>query len=346
MDKFEYHFSDLASRIAKLTGQSMESSEEFLKALIESIIFALETDGKAEIANLGSFQLAEKESKIDFTPSTKVEEIVNNSFSDFEPVVLVPGFPLPMNEKATETEIQSHVVQESNIDNTTPEPIEDNVVENETSFIPPPISEIAQDDTVTENTEYVENYYNEEIENEELDMNERKKVNSWLFWTGLVIGLLIGFIVGLILRPVVFPEKQACPVSHTDDNKNKDAVVIENIDDSTTSDGSVINQESKTDSDAVTKEEVKSENKGKIVYDTIKEGRYLAKISREHFGGVPEFWIYIYVENKDKIKDPGSVPIGTIITIPDPKKYDIDPNSAESIAKAKRRVLQFYNTGQ
>ena len=47
------------------------------------------------------------------------------------------------------------------------------------------------------------------------------------------------------------------------------------------------------------------------------------------------FWVYIYEENKDVIKNPNQVPIGTRLTIPSASKYDIDANNRTSVEKAK-----------
>ena len=45
--------------------------------------------------------------------------------------------------------------------------------------------------------------------------------------------------------------------------------------------------------------------------------------------------MYIYEENKDVIKNPNQVPIGTRLTIPSASKYDIDANNRASVEKAK-----------
>jgi len=95
-------------------------------------------------------------------------------------------------------------------------------------------------------------------------------------------------------------------------------------------------RENKTDSisSASKLEEIVDVNKPLAVV-TIKKGDTMRNIALEHYGH-KSFWIYIYEENKDVIKNPNNVPLGTRLAIPTPAKYDIDANSKESIEKAKK----------
>ena len=51
---------------------------------------------------------------------------------------------------------------------------------------------------------------------------------------------------------------------------------------------------------------------------------YLSNVSRKFYGHYA-FWVYIYIENKSVIANPDNLPIGVVLNIPDPQKYDI-PN--------------------
>lgn len=305
MDTNEIHFNEIASKIAKLTGVSKDTSEEFLKSFIDAVISGIEDDGYVEIPDFGNFIFNNKTGDLKFTPSLTMEGIANSAFSCFEPVILEPGFP----------------VAENLVDSTE--------VINPPSMIP--------EEPQTEN--YI---YSEDNQIEETEMNEKNRTNPWLFWAGLFLGLLIGFILGLVLRPIILSEHKA--VIDTDavpSILDEKVALHEEVSD---------NPEDKISSGNTTESVIDSQTKpGKddtAVYDTIKEGVFLAKLSREHYDGRPEFWIYIYEENKDKIKDPENIPVGTILVIPDREKYDIDPSSCQSLAKAKNRALRFYNTGQ
>ena len=49
--------------------------------------------------------------------------------------------------------------------------------------------------------------------------------------------------------------------------------------------------------------------------EVVRPGSRLAQIARRHYNE-PEFWIFIYEANRDKIKDPSNLPVGMELTIP------------------------------
>ncbi len=63
-------------------------------------------------------------------------------------------------------------------------------------------------------------------------------------------------------------------------------------------------------------------------------GKTLRILAEEKFGN-REFWVYIYLKNKSKIKNPNVVSAGTELIIPDISEYDINATNPQSIAKAK-----------
>ena len=46
------------------------------------------------------------------------------------------------------------------------------------------------------------------------------------------------------------------------------------------------------------------------------------------------FWVYIYEENRERIHNPHNIPIGTRLSLPPAKKYNIDPNNTKSVEQA------------
>lgn len=66
----------------------------------------------------------------------------------------------------------------------------------------------------------------------------------------------------------------------------------------------------------------------------VQKGKTLRLIAEEKFGN-REFWVYIYLKNKDKIENPNVVTVGTELIIPDSSEYDIDASDTQSVAKAK-----------
>lgn len=66
----------------------------------------------------------------------------------------------------------------------------------------------------------------------------------------------------------------------------------------------------------------------------LEQGQTLRLLALEIFGN-REFWVYIYLENKNNISNPNIVPIGTELIIPDPTRYNINASDPQSVAKAK-----------
>jgi outer membrane protein OmpA-like peptidoglycan-associated protein/phage tail protein X len=69
--------------------------------------------------------------------------------------------------------------------------------------------------------------------------------------------------------------------------------------------------------------------------EVVKPGSRLAQISRRHYGQT-EFWVFIYEANRDKIEDPGNLPVGIELEIPDLSVRLIKMNETEALEEAQR----------
>ena len=65
----------------------------------------------------------------------------------------------------------------------------------------------------------------------------------------------------------------------------------------------------------------------------IQAGDRLTRFSLRKYGH-KAFWVYIYEENRSRIKDPDNIPIGTTITLPQASKYKIDARDKNSVNRA------------
>ncbi len=79
-------------------------------------------------------------------------------------------------------------------------------------------------------------------------------------------------------------------------------------------------------------EPVKLDQQEKIY--TVRSGERLTIIAEREYGN-KFFWVYIYEENKDVIKNPNVLSPGIKLKIPAPSKYNIDKDNPESVRKAK-----------
>ena len=66
----------------------------------------------------------------------------------------------------------------------------------------------------------------------------------------------------------------------------------------------------------------------------LAEGETLRILAEKLFGN-REFWVYIYLENKDVISDPNRVPAGISLYIPNQQHYDINSADPLSVSRAK-----------
>ncbi len=76
---------------------------------------------------------------------------------------------------------------------------------------------------------------------------------------------------------------------------------------------------------------------------TLGNGDYLARYARRYLGR-SEYWIYIYLANKDQIEDPDNIPLGTEIKIPTPQSVGITGNQEADLAAAKRLIHDYYSS--
>lgn len=78
------------------------------------------------------------------------------------------------------------------------------------------------------------------------------------------------------------------------------------------------------------------------VYDTITKTRYLTTMAKDHYGNY-NLWPYIYEENKAILGHPDRIKPGTQVVIPDLKKYGVNPDNPDHVAKAKRKGVEIYS---
>lgn len=86
-----------------------------------------------------------------------------------------------------------------------------------------------------------------------------------------------------------------------------------------------------------------AQNKREPVYDTVTPNRYLTTMAVEHYGN-KVFWVYIFLDNQDKIKNPNNVVVGTKLRIPPKEQYDVSQTDEKAnIEAAKRKQTEIYN---
>ena len=298
--------------------------------------------------------------KLSFIPDKVLREAVNAPFSSFSVEVLNDHVPIE-----DMTAVPSQDIDENNdICNTENVELQDSKEirekEEEDEPIEPAHEYIQEDKSVDEessestvSSQEIEKFQEEiiqpesetKVEEKEEDCYEdylRKSASRKSFWWGVLsaFGIIIICLAGGIFfmgndSPYVVKigeytlslGKQS--IDSRPMNNNPESVVLPENKDTL----------SEMKKDSVLKDSVISASplaapEVKPVIETIRSGVFLTTLARKYFGH-KAFWVYIYEENKDVIKNPNQVPIGTRLTIPSASKYDIDANNRTSVEKAK-----------
>lgn len=224
-----------------------------------------------------------------------------------------------------ESAMEEPIVQESTIE----EILEDAAVKEE---ITP--EEVIPETTVSEETA---------VQPEEPASSKKIILNSRTLIISAIVLLLVGINIGLYLNREFFKKEEVeLPVAEDEniavatpsDSLNLAKQAVEN-------DKDTIQKHSATDivapaSGIPVKEEkapVETSAKKEIGLVKIASGDRLTLISLKYYGH-KIFWVYLYEYNKDAIKDPNNVPIGTVIRVPAPELYGINAQSRSSMEKA------------
>lgn len=80
----------------------------------------------------------------------------------------------------------------------------------------------------------------------------------------------------------------------------------------------------------------------KIVTDTVRSNRFLTTMAQQYYGK-KKFWVYIYLENSDKLTDPDKIAANTVVVIPPAEKYDIKPGDPKSEEAAEQLAAKILN---
>lgn len=298
--------------------------------------------------------------KLSFIPDKVLREAVNAPFSSFSVEVLndhvpiedmtaVPSQDIDENNDICNTENvelqDSKEIREKEEEDEPIEPAHEYIQEDKSADEESSESTVSSQEIEKFQEEIIQPELETKVEEKEEDCYEdylRKSASRKSFWWGVLsaFGIIIICLAGGIFfmgndSPYVVKigeytlslGKQS--IDSRPMNNNPELVVLPENKDTL----------SEMEKDSVLKDSVISVSplaapEVKPVIETIRSGIFLTTLARKYFGH-KAFWVYIYEENKDVIKNPNQVPIGTRLTIPSASKYDIDANNRTSVEKAK-----------
>lgn len=282
------------------------------------------------------------------TPTTTIRDD-NKEYSlvpEGEEIIILP-IPEQPEEKETKSENISVPAKESLT--------LDEANEGSNSDSPQPFSEALQQ---APSTPLPSTYYEDEETEEEYYIHDSKSSIPylWIIWS-IVIGFLIGLLVGFFLHEPIMKkfEPSLAEALIEEDDTEIDEVQIEEfeaIPDSISSvpsdsigDTSTVAGEAQTIDSETSAATLQSDEEASNapVYDVVTKS--LTDLARKHYGE-KDFWIYIYLENSDRIGDPSRVPKNTRVLIPPLEKYATSPSKEENLRVARNeiaKVLRKYN---
>ena len=298
--------------------------------------------------------------KLSFIPDKVLREAVNAPFSSFSVEVLndhvpiedmtaVPSQDIDENNDICNTENvelqDSKEIREKEEEDEPIEPAHEYIQEDKSADEESSESTVSSQEIEKFQEEIIQPESETKVEEKEEDCYEdylRKSASRKSFWWGVLsaFGIIIICLAGGIFfmgndSPYVVKigeytlslGKQS--IDSRPMNNNPELVVLPENKDTL----------SEMEKDSVLKDSVISVSplaapEVKPVIETIRSGIFLTTLARKYFGH-KAFWVYIYEENKDVIKNPNQVPIGTRLTIPSASKYNIDANNRASVENAK-----------
>lgn len=196
------------------------------------------------------------------------------------------------------------------------------------------------------------NYQAEENKEYQETKNTEKKKNYW--WLIILLLLLALLLLGFIFRnevvnfintntPLTISLKENEHGKKKEQSNEDIQKIVRPIVDT-------VSSEVVPKIDSVKKPEIKEEPKKAVTKEkkektatttftpitnvVLRNGQTLRQMALKYYNN-KSFWVYIYQENKNAIKNPNNVPIGTKLVIPSPLKYGINAKSKQSLDKAK-----------
>lgn len=354
------NIQDLARLLSEQTGKERETIERFLREFISVVSEGVYTDKLVKVKGLGTFKiiLVEKREsihvntgerflipahyKFSFLPDKELREQVNKPFSFFETTEIgehvdFTDIDVSDEEKDTEDESVEEVMPDREI------PLVEEIVEPLVESVPE-LSPVLEPDSEPEpvQEEQIESgpalgTISEPEEEPEVELESEsdpkpesepeleplpEPVNPVTHKSGrkgMYLGI-IGVAIVLVSSSIIYMGKERwlkAPV------RQAVAKVRDTVENSSV----------KQDTLLVVNEPVAPPKPTVLDSIRISTGDRLTMIALKYYGD-KLFWVYLYQHNKERIKDPNNVPIGTMIVVPAPELYGIDTNSRESRDKA------------
>lgn len=340
---------ELGELLAKGATQIPQTIQSFYSSVTKLFEMHERLGHTLEWAPLGTFapqpiasEGDQSETSYAFTPSDELLRQVNKPFEMFAPTSLKEGIHWPdveeqlaeSLEQAYSSTISSRIAERivapqpaSTPPAWTPQPQAET---SATPSLPPPPPPIPTSES--NETEAVvatpPPYQREEQQESEPAPVERRNRRLWLWIVIPLVAVLLMVVVAVVL--CLWQTRDAEPRTTPPPRTTAPVEVAPTIDTIVPSDSIVM------PADTTAHPEI-------LTTVTLGSGDYLARYARRYLGR-GEYWIYIYLANKEQIEDPDNIPLGTEIQIPTPQSVGITGNEETDLAEAKRLTREYYSS--
>ena len=157
---------------------------------------------------------------------------------------------------------------------------------------------------------------------EEMASTNKKTKRAIILWLNIAIALLVIFSLGFAYNYYTSNNSSDLTVETSETSKPLQDISIENT--------GIHLDEPKVVVDSIESEELLPRKTAKM-----SPGRTLRLIALNKLGD-REFWVYIYMINKDKIENPNVVPVGLVLELPYENEYPMNANNPNDVAIAKK----------
>ena len=359
-------FRDVVAMISTLTAKDAATCESFLSEFFSFLSEQLDKGETVQIKHFGTFSVT-KDGIVVFAADKEVADALNAAFECFEPVEIKDGLsdrdlevtgahgklqPPPVPEadcKADDDSVTAKIESEASQESV-PYSVEGDVSATLSS----------EEKDITDNSSFAESSSDKPLEiasdggeckisgqnelDEEVpddDAGEPIQVRHSRFWLGYAFGVATAVVVGLIAyflpRVINFNEaEQEQRLVELQDSINQARARLLQVDIQEQAQDSLPEPSLRKSqsSDYVPNNADKGEGKSELAKYKVTSSTHLSSLARKYYGHY-SFWVYIYMENKSKIKNPDNLPVGVTLIIPLPQKYGINSHDPESIRKAK-----------
>ncbi len=300
--------------------------------------------------------------KVIFTPETSLKEQINEPFAHLEPVYLEGSSPEPtpapfnpMHKFSEQAEEIKDLLSELGgfEDESTPT---ETPIETSSNKVPIEEEEQPIEEIVVENTEEVEEVSEDENKEQEEESTEETVVSKTPLtpnktpnkdkrpfrpWRAVSITilifclLLVGAFFFLQHKIVAWADSLLAELPSTEIIVGESEQPTEIPTDTTDAVMTDINEEIEESavSEEITEDTIRVYTEF-ITTEKLTNGSRLTWLSRKYYGA-PDFWVYIYEANQDKLPNPNSIPVGTTIRIPKLPAEWIDTTNPQSMQQAK-----------